>query len=74
MFNRFIFFLKIPVELPPIPKVDNDTLVMIIEQVSCDWRVRGHVTTVLTCDWLAAADAAPHHRPVDAAQGGGTRP
>ena len=44
MFNRYIY-LKIPVELPPIPKVDNDTLVMIIEQVSCDWWVWGHVTT-----------------------------
>ena len=28
-----IILSKIPVELPPIPKVDNDTLVMIIEQL-----------------------------------------
>ena len=28
-----VLSLQIPVELPPIPKVDNDTLVMIIEQL-----------------------------------------
>ena len=33
-FKSILFFsLQIPVELPPIPKVDNDTLVMIIEQL-----------------------------------------
>ena len=30
-FNEDSF--QIPVELPPIPKVDNDTIVMIIEQL-----------------------------------------
>ena len=34
-------------------------------QVSCDWRGAGHVTTVLTSDWLqeqaaAAGDTPPH--------------
>lgn len=34
IYNKIPFFsLQIPVELPPIPKVDNDTLVMIIEQL-----------------------------------------
>ena len=31
--SKIIFLPKIPVEMPPIPKVDNDTLVMIIEQL-----------------------------------------
>ena len=50
-------YLQIPMELPPIPKVDNDTIVMIIEQLLMllliigRWmlpKVRKNVITIVT--------------------------
>ena len=46
----------------------------LLHQVSCDWRRAGHVTTVLTSDWLQGRPPGAEGRRAAAHRQGGAAP